>query len=104
MCSESARGHKGIFNELADWIEYSDSPRPMNINKYLWSGLIGEKPAALYDPRKNVEAATILVKRIRDRTANPTPAKNGSIWIFTGREKVNESGAYRTAERRVGKG
>ena len=42
----------------------------------------------------NVEAATILVRRIQERIKDPTVAKIGSVWQFTGRENVNDFGAY----------
>jgi hypothetical protein len=53
-----------------------------------------KKPEDLYDPNSNVEAATVLLKRIVDRVEKPTPEKIGSIWNYVGREKTNEFGEY----------
>ena len=90
---ETARGHKGIFNDLADKLGLSDTQMPMNINGDIWSGLIGVPPEALKDPVKNIEAGTVLIKRIGERVKNPTAAKIGSIWNYSGREEVNDLGA-----------
>lgn len=57
-----------------------------------FSSLVGKKNEALNNPDENIEAGVILIKRIQDRIENPTPAKIGSIWQFTGREKTNPYG------------
>ena len=66
----------------------------MNIQKDRWASLIDKNPDDLYDADNNIEAATILLKRISDRIEKPTPAKVGSIWNYMGREKTNEFGEY----------
>jgi len=94
MYAENAKGHKIIGNKLGDVTRTSDSPLPMNIQKDRWSSLIDKEPDDLYDADNNVEAATILLRRISDRIDKPDAAKIGSIWNFTGREKTNEFGEY----------
>ena len=59
-----------------------------------WASLIGKQPDDLYDEDANIEAATVLLKRISSRVKKPTPEKVGSIWNFSGREKTNEFGEY----------
>jgi hypothetical protein len=56
--------------------------------------LVDKKPSDLYDPDTNIEAATVLLKRIADRVENPDASKIGSIWHYTGREKTNDFGEY----------
>lgn len=65
----------------------------MNINPEIWGGLgIDRRTAADY--LTNIRAGVPLIKRISDRIENPTPEKIASIWNFTGRERVNDFGAY----------
>ena len=93
MWSENARGHWGGAGKLADSLGISNSAEPMNVDKEKWSSLLGKNPHEMYDTRNNVEAGTILLKRIRDRIEAPTAAKIGSIWVYSGREKVHDFGA-----------
>lgn len=92
MWTENARGHYGPANKAADMLQKSNTPLPMNINKRLWSKLIGKDPEEMYDPRNNIEAATILAKRYWDRIEDPTPGKLGSVWIAGGREQEHYHG------------
>lgn len=94
MYAENARGHKIVLNKWSDDLKFSESPLPMNIQKNRWSKLIGKKPEDMYDSENNIEAATILLKRISNRIKKPTPEKIGSIWNYMGREKANEFGEY----------
>ncbi len=94
MYAENARGHKIVLNKWSDDLKFSESPLPMNIQKNRWSKLIGKKPEDMYDSENNIEAATILLKRISNRIKKPTPEKIGSIWNYMGREKTNEFGEY----------
>jgi hypothetical protein len=94
MWTEGALGHKGGFNYLADKLRLSGSSLPMNIQQEKWARLIGEKPAELYDPKKNIEAGAALLAQISQRIPEPTPEKIGSIWNYSGRENVNDFGAY----------
>jgi len=96
MWAENARGHKFGLNKAADHFWQSDTPLPMNMNKETGARLLGRMPDDLYDAHHNIEAATIFLKRIRDRidSPNPTPAQIGSIWIFTGREQTHDWGEF----------
>lgn len=94
MFAENARGHKIFLNSLGDKVHKSSSPLPMNIDKNRWAGLIKKKPEDLYNPDYNIEASTVLIKRIRDRIDNPTPAKIGSLWHSSARENTDEMGEY----------
>lgn len=93
MFMENARGHFYGANDLADTLGLSDTIMPMNINPEIWGGLIGKEPD-FNDPTQNIEAATILIKRISDRLENPTPEAIASIWNYLGRETPNDLGAY----------
>jgi hypothetical protein len=93
MWTENARGDSGGINRLVDFIGISKTQAPMNINGKTWGQLINKKGARLDNEKDNIEASTILLKRIRDRIENPTPDKIGSIYNFTGREHTNEIGA-----------
>lgn len=94
MYAENARGHKVILNKGADLIGKSESPLPMNIQKNRWASLIDKKPEDLYDPDVNIEAATLLLRRISDRIKRPTAEKVGSIWNSLSLRKTNEFGEY----------
>ncbi len=94
MYAENARGHKGGLNQIADWVNLSESPLPMNIQKNRWAKLLDKKPDDLYDPDANIETGTILLKRIADRIDKPDASKIGSIWNYIGREQTNEFGEY----------
>ncbi len=94
MYAENARGHKLGVNSVADKMGLSESIMPMNIQQNRWSSLIDKTPGDMYDPAYNIEAVTLLLRRISDRIEKPTPAKVGSIWNYIGREKTNEFGEY----------
>jgi len=95
MWAENARGHKLGLNNLADMIGFSDSPLPMNINKETGAKLLSVEAKELYTPEMNIEASTIMLKRIIDRVEDPKDvSKIGSIWNFTGREQTNDFGEY----------
>lgn len=91
MYMENSRGHKFGFNKLFDQLGISSSQEPMNIKPSLWGELIGKDD--LSDASDNIEAATILVKRISERLDDPTPEAVGSIWNYIGRETSNDLGA-----------
>ena len=95
MWAENARGHWGIGNKLADAFRVSDTPMPMNMNKETGAKLLGVEVEDLYTPEVNIEAGTIMLKRIIDRVEDPTDiSKIGSVWNFTGRELTNDFGEY----------
>lgn len=94
MYAENARGHSIGLNRTADDLRKSESPLPMNIQKTRWSSLIDKKPEDMYDHDASIEAATILISRIRDRLEKPSVEKIGSIWHYVGAEKTDEFGEY----------
>ena len=66
---------------------------PMNINPKIWGGLGIPTREDARNPERNIQAGTLLLKRIADRLDDPTPAKIGAIWNGVGHEKVNHRGA-----------
>ena len=66
----------------------------MNIQKNRWAKLVDKNPDDLYDPEANIEAGTVLLRKISDRIEHPSPEKIGSIWHYTGLEKTDEFGEY----------
>ncbi|MCH8097535.1 MAG: lytic transglycosylase domain-containing protein [Proteobacteria bacterium] len=93
MYMENADGNPLNLNRLAEDFGMASSTLPMNIKPGMWAGLDGVKKEEFKNPEANIRAGVTLIKRIRDRLDDPTPAKIGSIWNFTGAEKVNEKGA-----------
>jgi hypothetical protein len=94
MWAENARGGYWGAGYLFDKVKITDSIMPMNINPILWSKILTEDKKNLYKPENNIEAATILLKRIKARIINPTPEKIAAIWQFGGAEKTNDYSAY----------
>lgn len=94
MFAENARGHKLGWNSYADREKKSESPLPMNIQKNRWASLVDKEPDDLYDPDNNIEASTVLLRRIADRIDKLNAAKIGSIWHYIGRENTDEFGEY----------
>ncbi|HBC07363.1 MAG TPA: hypothetical protein DC046_07240 [Rhodospirillaceae bacterium] len=93
MYVENADGsHYGLESMLTA-MGAAKTLMPMNINPKTWEGMDGKSIQDFKDPEKNITAAVALIRRIRDRIENPTPSKIGSIWNFTGREKVSSLGA-----------
>ena len=66
---------------------------PMNIKPGMWAGLDGVKKEEFENPEANIRAGVTLIKRIQDRLDDPSEAKIGSIWNYTGAEQVNDKGA-----------
>lgn len=94
MFAEHARGHKLGGNYLFNGTPLSDSALPMNIQNDRWASLIDKKPDDLYDPEHNIEAGTVLLKRLTDRIEKPTPEKVGTLWQDTDNNYTNEFGEY----------
>lgn len=67
---------------------------PMNINPNLWGALLSRDKNSLEKSENNIEAATILLKRIKGRIINPTPEKIAAIWHYGGAEITNNYAAY----------
>lgn len=94
MWSENARGSQLRAGYLFDRLHLSDTIMPMNINPDLWARLVTKTKSDLYKPKVNIEAAAVLLGRIHDRIANPTPAKIVAVWQYIGHEKTNDYSAY----------
>lgn len=95
MWAENARGHKLGANALADAIGKSKTVMPMNINTKKWAGLIGAESSDMNDPKKNIEASAVLLKRIKARMDDPNDvAKIGTIWNGAGLTKTNDFGEF----------
>lgn len=94
MYAENARGHKFGLNWFADQVKTSESPMPMNIQKNRWADLIDKKPEDLYDKDDNIEAGTVLLKRLRDRVPDASPEKIGTLWNNIGDNETNAFGEY----------
>ncbi len=91
--SENARGHYFGSAKAAEGLGMADSFLPMNINPAIWGGLGIDRTSAS-DYLTNIRAGITLIKRIADRIDDPTPERIASIWNYTGRELVNDFGAY----------
>jgi peptidoglycan hydrolase-like protein with peptidoglycan-binding domain len=91
MWSENSRGSQAGLGYIGDKLHRSETIMPMNINKNTWYKLITNNKNDLYQSEKNIEAATVLLGRIRDRIKPPTVAKIAAIWMFTGFEKTDEN-------------
>jgi hypothetical protein len=74
----------------------ADSILPMNIRASIWSAL-GFSKEQLKDPRLNIRAGVMLLKRIIERIDNPTVAKVATLYNNLSRESVTDYGA-RVAE------
>jgi soluble lytic murein transglycosylase-like protein len=123
MYVEVSQGNYGGSAWLADKLGLSGSILPMNVNPQLWSPLINDgKPlrrtlvaaghsvtridpgrAALDDPRLNIRAGALLLKRIQDRLEDPSIRNVATLYNGLGLPAVNNYGAqveqvYRTRE------
>nr|AKN40958.1 hypothetical protein [Enterovibrio norvegicus] len=71
--------------------------RPMNVQSKTWGKLaeeLGYKPSDIEtNITANVRTGALLLKRIWVRVPSPTVSKVASIYIFLGRETVNDYGA-----------
>jgi len=94
MYVENAQGHYFGLSELAEILGQASSLMPMNINPNTWGGLLpeGSDPN---DPRTNIQMGVSLIKEIEERLLpeDRTVENIASIYIFTGRETVNNYGA-----------
>jgi soluble lytic murein transglycosylase-like protein len=94
MWAENTRGgYMGVGYRLDD-IKVSKTIMPMNMYRDIWFSLISQDKTDLYDPEKNIEAGTILLKRIQARIINPTPEKIAAVWEYIGAEKTGNYPAY----------
>ncbi len=93
MYIENADGHRYGMDRFMQDYGRASSLLPMNIKPKVWEGVGGVRRDQFKDPKLNIRAGVALIKELQDRIENPTPAKIGSIWQFTGREIVNDNGA-----------
>jgi hypothetical protein len=93
MYIENADGHRFGLDRSAQDFGRASSLLPMNIKPKIWEGIGGVQREQFRDPKFNIRAGVALIKEIRDRIENPSPAKIGSVWQFTGRETVSDNGA-----------
>ena len=93
MYIENADEHRGGGDFVGQMLGRATTPLPMNINPETWDGIGGVRKEDFGKPEQNIRAGAALIREIQDRVPNPTPAKIGSIWQFTGRERVSEYGA-----------
>ncbi len=95
MYIENADGNPANLNRRLEKFGLAQSILPMNIKPRFWAGLVGVKEEEFRKPEVNIRAAVTLIKRIQERLHDNdrTPAKIGSIYNFTGREKVSDIGA-----------
>jgi len=91
--SENARGHYLGAAQVAEGLDLADSLFPMNIRPDIW-GKLDPGKVDLTDPRTNIRAGVVLIKRIRDRIEDPTPEKVATLWNSTGKEKITDFGQY----------
>lgn len=89
-----AENTRGWYGKITEPINMSDSILPMNIKKEKWAELVKKKQEDMYDPDVNIEAGTVLLKRIHDRIERPTPEKIGSVWHYSGMENIDEFGNF----------
>ena len=94
MYMENADGNFLNLNRQLEKVGFADTILPMNINPRIWSGLLGVTEAEFSKPDINIKAGVMLIKRITEhlKEFDRSPAKIGSIYNFTGREKVSDIG------------
>lgn len=92
MYAENARGHKGGLNAAAEYVGFSTSKMPMNIQESRWKTLVNASD--LNEKEKNIEAGTILLKRIRDRVSDPSPENIGTLWNNLKDNETSKFGEY----------
>ena len=70
----------------------SDTISPMGIDPDTWHGL-GIDRDAVSNSEDNIRAAIVLIQRIQDRIADPTPEKIATLYNGLMMEDVNDYGA-----------
>jgi hypothetical protein len=80
---------------LGDVTGYSDSKMPMNINPHLWKAILGRDNADLNNPKNNIAAAAILLKRLEKSVkGEKDAAKIGTLWNSAGQSETTDFGEY----------
>lgn len=96
MYVENAQGHYFGAAKAAEGFKWAKSVFPMNIRPDIWSRL-GFSDRDFYNPRTNIRAAALLIKRIHERVEEPTVSKIATLYNLLPRNSVTEFGA-RVAE------
>ena len=105
---------QGSYGYPEDRLNRSKTILPMNINPYIWGSLVNEgKPfpvpetvfghgggyvrdegrKAFDDPRTNIRAAAVLLKRIQGHLQNPTIRNIATLYNSLSQERVTNYGA-----------
>lgn len=82
--------HGALYGAAAEAFGVAKSLLPMNIRPDLWSGQIGGNPD-FGKRRTNVRAGVILIKRIAERTAEPTVEKIAALYNALALEDLGRS-------------
>lgn len=96
MYVENAQGHYFGAARAAEGLGLAKSIFPMNIRPDIWAGL-GFTERDLHNPRTNIRAAAILVRRIHERLDDPTVSKFATLYNLLPETSVTAYGA-RVAE------
>jgi hypothetical protein len=94
MWAENVRGSQIGLGYTLDRLKASKTILPMNIYKNLWYSIIPNGKKNLYNAEHNIEAGTIIIKRLQSRIVNSTPEKIGALWNSMAFEKTNEYAIY----------
>lgn len=101
MYVETSQGYYfgvGPLGDLAreakapDPIPKSKTVLPMNVNPSLWGALAGAN-SKLSDPRTNIRAGTVLLKRISERLPDPSPEAIATLYNSLSKDRVTDYGA-----------
>jgi soluble lytic murein transglycosylase-like protein len=82
----------GWYDAVPALFDKNKTVLPMNVHSEYWTDL-GYSREQLKDPALNVEAGTLLLKRISDRVVSPTIERVATVYQFVGAEKVTDYGA-----------
>ena len=92
MYVENAQGHYFGGGRLAERLGRAKSILPMNVRHDPW-GKLGFSERDLRNPRLNIRAGILIIKRIRDRLQNPTIAKIATLYNSLYKDNVTAYGA-----------
>lgn len=101
MYVETAQGYYFGAGPLLDLLREMKAPDPipksktvlpMNVNPDLWGPLAGAD-SNLHDPRTNIRAGTVLLKRILERLSNPRLEAVATLYNSLAKDRVTDYGA-----------
>jgi soluble lytic murein transglycosylase-like protein len=92
MYVENAQGHYLGAARAAEGLGLAKSILPMNIRPNFWSAL-GFTERDFYNPRTNIRAGALLLKRIHERLDHPTVSKLATLYNSLPRNSVSDFGA-----------